>query len=47
MMGTAEMHGVMEARGSYNRHARIPAGGAALAVPMLEEAIRKVAERAG
>jgi hypothetical protein len=43
MTTTAEMnHGVMEEQGSYNRHARIPAGGAALAVPMLEEAIRKV-----
>jgi hypothetical protein len=35
-------HGVMEAEGSYNRNARIPAGGAALAAPLLEEAARKV-----
>ena len=35
-------HGVMEAEGSYNRNARIPAGGAALALPLLEEAARNV-----
>jgi hypothetical protein len=35
-------HGVMEAEGSYNRNARIPAGGSALVVPLLEEAARKV-----
>ena len=36
-------HGVMEGNGSYNRHAKLPAGGAALAVPFLEEALRKMA----
>jgi hypothetical protein len=36
-------HGVMEAEGSYNRNARIPAGGAALALPLLEKAARDVA----
>ena len=35
-------HGVMEEKGAYNRHARIPAGGAALAMPLLREAIRKI-----
>jgi hypothetical protein len=35
-------HGVMEEKGAYNRHARIPAGGAALALPRLEEAARKL-----
>jgi hypothetical protein len=35
-------HGVMEAEGSYNRNAMIPAGGAVLAVPLLEEAARRV-----
>ena len=29
--------GVMEGGGSYNRHARIPAGGAGLAMPFLEQ----------
>ena len=36
-------HGVMEGHGSYNRHARLPADGAATALPLLENAIRKVA----
>jgi len=36
-------HGVMEGKGAYNRHARIPAGGAVLALPLLEEAVRKLA----
>lgn len=36
-------HGVMEGKGSYNRHARVPAGGGALAIPALEEAARRVA----
>jgi hypothetical protein len=35
-------HGVMEGGGSYNLHARIPAGGGSLALPLLEEAVRKV-----
>jgi SAM dependent carboxyl methyltransferase len=35
-------HGVMEGGGSYNRHAQVPAGGANLALPFLEEAVRKV-----
>lgn len=35
-------YGVMEAKGAYNKHATIPAGGAALAVPLLEEAARHV-----
>jgi hypothetical protein len=33
-------HGVMEGGGSYNRYAKIPAGGGKLAVPFLEEAAR-------
>ena len=32
----------MEAEGSYNRHARIPASGAALALPLLEEAVESI-----
>jgi hypothetical protein len=32
----------MEGSGSYNRHARIAAGGAALAVPLLEQTAREV-----
>jgi hypothetical protein len=33
----------MEDGGAYNRNARIPAGGAVLALPLLEEAVRKLA----
>ena len=32
-------HGVMEGMGAYNRHAKLPAGGAAFALPQLEKAI--------
>jgi len=32
--------GVMEGKGSYNKHAAIPAAGAALARPFLEQAVR-------
>jgi hypothetical protein len=32
--------GVMEGRGAYNRYARLPAGGAALAMPLWEKAVR-------
>lgn len=35
-------HGVMEGKGAYNRHAKLPAGGAALAMPLLEKAARGV-----
>jgi SAM dependent carboxyl methyltransferase len=35
-------HGVMEGGGSYNLHAKVPAGGANLALPFLEEAVRTV-----
>lgn len=37
------LHGVMEAEGSYNRNARIPAGGAVLALPLLKEAVERIA----
>lgn len=33
-------HGVMEGNGSYNRHAALPADGAALALPLLKKAVR-------
>jgi hypothetical protein len=33
---------VMEGGGSYNRHAGLPAGGASLALPLLEEAAQKI-----
>lgn len=36
-------HGVMEGKGAYNRHAKIPTGGAALAAPFLEKAARNLA----
>jgi hypothetical protein len=35
-------HGVMEGKGAYNKHAKVPAGGAALAVPFLEKAARQI-----
>src|SRR6516164_8527961 len=35
-------HGVMEGKGTYNQHARLQAGGAALALPLLEKAARNV-----
>jgi hypothetical protein len=35
-------HGVMEGHGAYNKHAKLPADGAALAMPLLEKAIRDV-----
>lgn len=34
--------GVMESRGSYNRHARVPAAGGDLALPFLEQAARDI-----
>ena len=36
-------HGVMEGKGAYNLHARIPARGGALALPFLEKAAREIA----
>jgi hypothetical protein len=35
-------HGVMEGEGAYNKYAKLPAGGAALAVHLLEKAVRSV-----
>jgi hypothetical protein len=35
-------HGVMEGKGASNRHAKLPAGGASLAIPLLEAAVRKI-----
>jgi hypothetical protein len=43
----ATTHGVMEGGGSYNRHAKVPAGGGQLALPFLEEAARAVAIEKG
>lgn len=37
---TISTHGVMEARGSYNLHAEVPAGGGSLALPHLEKAVQ-------
>jgi hypothetical protein len=36
------VHGVMEGSGSYNLHAKLPAGGGSLALPLLEQAVRNV-----
>ena len=35
-------HGVMEGKGAYNKYAKLPAGGAALALPLLEKAVRGI-----
>jgi hypothetical protein len=35
-------HGVMEGNGAYNRYAKLPAGGVALAMPSLEKAVRSL-----
>jgi hypothetical protein len=34
-------HGVMEGKGAYNKHAKLPAGGAALAMPLLRRRSEK------
>jgi hypothetical protein len=39
--------GVMEDKGAYNKYAKLPAGGAALALPLLEKAVRNVALDSG
>jgi hypothetical protein len=39
----AAPHGVMESGGSYNLHSAIPAAGAGLALPLLEQAARTIA----
>jgi hypothetical protein len=35
-------HGVMEGKGAYNKYAKLPAGGAALALSLWEKAVRSV-----
>ena len=35
-------HGIMEGNGAYNRHSALPAGGAALALPLLEKAVQSL-----
>lgn len=35
-------HGVMEGKGAYNKYAKLPAGGAALALPLWEKAVSNV-----
>jgi hypothetical protein len=44
---TIPAHGVMEGGGSYNLHAKIPAGGGNLALPYLEKAARSCTLRSG
>jgi hypothetical protein len=44
---TIPTHGVMEGGGSYNLHAKIPAGGGYLALPYLENAARSCTLRSG
>jgi hypothetical protein len=36
-------HGFMEGKGVYNKYAKLPAGGAALAIPFWEAAVEAVA----
>ena len=43
----ASSHAVMEGGGSYNRHARLQAGGASLALPYLERAVQELTLDAG
>jgi SAM-dependent methyltransferase len=43
MVASVSTHGVTEGGGSYNLHAKVPAGGANLALPYLEEAARSCA----
>ena len=38
---------VMEGEGAYGRHSRIPAAGGGMAIPMLEDAARRIALEAG
>src|SRR5580658_4757609 len=40
---TIATHGVMEGGGSYNLHAKLPAGGGGLALPYLERAAQSCA----
>src|SRR6202050_4849838 len=40
---TVSTHGVMEGGGSYNSHAKVPAGGGSLALPYLEKAAQSCA----
>jgi len=40
-------HGVMEGRGAYNQYAKLPLGGAALALPLWEKVVRSVRLDAG
>ncbi len=47
LTATISNHGVMEGGGSYNLHAKIPAGGGSLALPYLEKAAQACAIPAG
>lgn len=40
-------HGITEGNGAYNRHSALPAGGAALALPLLEKAVQSLELDAG
>jgi hypothetical protein len=37
----------MEGRGAYNKHAKLPAGGAALAMPLWEKTVRNAEIESG
>jgi len=47
MSTESRLQAVMEGRGAYNKYAKLPAGGAALALPLWEDAIRRVEIEAG
>lgn len=40
---TTPVPGVMEGRGAYNQHGKVPVNGAALALPLLEKAVQSIA----
>jgi hypothetical protein len=44
---TIPTHGVMEGVGSYNLHAKVPAGGGNMALPYLEKAAQSCTLRQG
>lgn len=43
----APAHAVMERKGAYNKHAKFQAGGASLAIPSLEKAVRQISLDSG
>lgn len=46
-LASGSLHGVMEGEGAYNRHAKLAAGGAGIAMPFLEKAVRSTVVNPG